>query len=348
MKTRPRALAALCALAMFLLALSGKGRAEDALQAFGADPHQVTMSGFSSGAFFTAQFHVAYSSTLAGAGIIAGGPFACAEGHPEWAKFRCMLTVEGAPDPRHLLDVAHQAEAAGQIDDVSNLAHARVYIFASGKDPVVTFPVVQSIAAFYRLAGTPEANITVGTNGLNGHAFMTQGYGNPCGITALPFIGKCGVDQAGQVLEALYGPLSAPAPSAVADDAAATGRLIAFNQAEFLASPRDHSLDDRGYLYVPKACDAAESKCRLHVAMHGCLQGRESIGDQYYTRTGYNRWADANGILILYPQAVKTLRNLGGCWDWFGYDGPDYYTKKGTQMAAVKAMIDRILAPAVR
>lgn len=318
-------------------------RAEDALPAFGADPHQVTMSGFSSGAFFTAQFHVAYSGTLAGAGILAGGPFACAEGHPEWAKFRCMQTVEGTPDPKHLLDIARQAQGAGQIDDLANLAHARVYIFASGKDPVVTFPVVQSIAAFYRLAGTPDANIIVATNGENGHAFMTQGYGNPCGITASPFIGKCGVDQAGQVLEALYGPLHVPAA-----DAVATGRLIAFNQAEFLAAPRDHSLDNRGYLYVPKVCETVGSQCRLHVAMHGCLQGRESIGDQYYTRTGYNRWADANGILILYPQAIQTLQNFGGCWDWFGYDGPDYYTKKGHQMAAIKAMIDRVLAPANR
>ena len=37
------------------------------------DPGNVTVSGISSGAFFAHQFHVAYSSLVTGAGIVAGG-----------------------------------------------------------------------------------------------------------------------------------------------------------------------------------------------------------------------------------------------------------------------------------
>ena len=40
-----------------------------------ANPYTVTLSGFSSGAFMTNQIHIAYSGTIKGAGMIAGGPF---------------------------------------------------------------------------------------------------------------------------------------------------------------------------------------------------------------------------------------------------------------------------------
>src|SRR4051794_41269407 len=43
------------------------------------DPGGVTVSGISSGAFFAHQFHVAYSGLVKGAGMVAGGLYACAE-----------------------------------------------------------------------------------------------------------------------------------------------------------------------------------------------------------------------------------------------------------------------------
>ena len=42
------------------------------------DPADITVSGISSGAFFAHQFHIAFSSLVNGAGIVAGGPFGCA------------------------------------------------------------------------------------------------------------------------------------------------------------------------------------------------------------------------------------------------------------------------------
>ena len=49
------------------------------LGAFNADLSQSSVSGLSSGAFMTVQLHLAHSATFVGAGIIAGGPFRCAE-----------------------------------------------------------------------------------------------------------------------------------------------------------------------------------------------------------------------------------------------------------------------------
>jgi poly(3-hydroxybutyrate) depolymerase len=101
---------------------------------------------------------------------------------------------------------------------------------------------------------------------------------------------------------------------------------------------------DTGYLYVPQNCTAAGTRCKVHVALHGCMQSAESVGDKFYTETGYNNWADNNNILVLYPQVNKSSipSNPKGCWDWWGYSGRNYAFKSGPQMKAIKAMINRL------
>lgn len=70
---------------------------------------------------------------------------------------------------------------------------------------------------------------------------------------------------------------------------------------------------------------------------------------------GLNEWAEANNIIVLYPQAVKTTLNPQGCFDWYllvfilnnwgrwGYTGVDYATYFGAQMATVKNMMDYLV-----
>jgi poly(3-hydroxybutyrate) depolymerase len=102
------------------------------------------------------------------------------------------------------------------------------------------------------------------------------------------------------------------------------------------------SLHHTGFAYVPASCAAREA-CRVHIVFHGCKQTPEDIRDQYVTRTGYNRWADSNNIVVLYPQTRHELpANANGCWDWFGYTGAAYATKAGPQMAVVRAMLGRL------
>lgn len=61
---------------------------------------------------------------------------------------------------------------------------------------------------------------------------------------------------------------------------------------------------------------------------------------------GYSRWADSNQIIVLYPQTIDSdlppVYNPRGCWDWWGYDDPDYAKQSGRQMRAVKLMLDRL------
>ena len=129
------------------------------------------------------------------------------------------------------------------------------------------------------------------------------------------------------------------------------GELLAFDQREFTrpASPASYSLAETGYVYLPAPC-AAREPCRVHVALHGCKQNYDAIGDRYIRHAGYNEWADTNHLIILYPQTIAgdPLTNFGtpfnpyGCWDWWGYTDFNYAVKAGPQITAIKAMLDRL------
>lgn len=76
-------------------------------------------------------------------------------------------------------------------------------------------------------------------------------------------------------------------------------------------------MEDYGWLYVPTAC--MTQMCKLHVALHGCLMAARNIGDIYVRNAGYNTVADANKIIILYPQADKSLLNPNACCNFHCY-----------------------------
>ena len=53
---------------------------------------------------------------------------------------------------------------------------------------------------------------------------------------------------------------------------------------------------------------AAAVPCCLHIALHGCgmYAGFPAMNSSFIQHAGYNQWADANDLVILYPQG-------GGC-----------------------------------
>ena len=67
-----------------------------------------------------------------------------------------------------------------------------------------------------------------------------------------------------------------------------------------------------------------------------------TFGMTYVRNAGYNRWADTNRIIVLYPQATTSSGNPNGCWDWWGYDDENYATRTGSQLCAIKNMVDRL------
>ena len=325
-----------------------------ALPGYQVDLSQTTVSGLSSGGFMAAQFAVAYSATVAGAGIIAGGPYFCS-GQPGRFPFipyltnaltTCMNPGEtqvAPPVASELLRAANDFARASLIDDTANLKRQRVYLFSGTKDRTVTRPVVEQVGKFYALAGTPAAQIRFVDNVGAGHAILTDSSGDkPCAATESPFINDCDYAQARDILQHLY-------PDLLPSSTSLTGKVIAFNQRRFIQGAYS-SMSNTGYAYIPKACDS--ESCRVHVVFHGCLQTTQAIGERFYTSTGYNQVADANKIIVLYPQAEPSPihpYNPKGCWDFWGYTSvnpidPDFYRKSGTQMEAVKGMLDRLAA----
>lgn len=331
-----------------LLVLPLTARAElpvedlQALPAYNVDMRQTSVSGISSGGYMAQQFHIAYSDLLIGAGVIAGGPYYCAENTVTLGLTRCMkATAADAPDPDRLAWLTREFAAQGHIADPAGLADDRVWLFSSPNDETVYQLVMDQLDQYYRRF-VPDANITYVTDVPAAHSMVTDDFGYACdhvgesGNAEDHFINDCDYDAAGQLLLHLYQHLRTPR-------AAPTGRLIRFPQDEFLAAPRSHSMDDYGYAYVPQVCEQG-ARCRVHVAFHGCLQYAERIGEAFVQHAGYNEWADANRMIVLYPQAVQGLSqsNGNGCWDWWGYDDANYMWRDGRQMRAIKGMLDRL------
>ncbi|NYE60708.1 poly(3-hydroxybutyrate) depolymerase [Duganella sp. 1224] len=319
-----------------LMAAGMAGAAPVPLPAYNVDPAQTSVSGLSSGGFMAAQLHVAYSATFkAGAGIVAGGPFYCAQGALLTATGPCMAASSASkPATSTLISTTDNWANQGAIDATSNLAGARVYLYSGSIDSTVKQLVMNEANSYYQHY-INSANIFYKNNLASEHAMVTDDYGNGCSVKASPYINNCNFDLAGEILKWIYGPLNARNTGTLG------GSFVEFNQAEFIANPSSHGMASSGWAYVPASCGAGQ-QCRIHVVLHGCQQDPTKIQDKYYRNTGYNRWADTNNIILLYPQtAPSSSGNPNGCWDWWGYDDANYAKKSGRQMAAIKGMVDR-------
>jgi poly(3-hydroxybutyrate) depolymerase len=303
------------------------------LPALKTDPNEVSVSGLSSGAYMAVQLHVAFSATFKrGAGVVAGGPFYCAEGSVVNATGRCMTHSSSIP-VASLVSTTNSWAASALIDPVANLGASKVYLFSGTSDNTVVQAVMNDLKTYYG-SFVPAAN-TVYKNTLgSGHAMITDDFGAACSTTASPYIDNCGFDLAGEMLKHLHGTLNPR------NNGTLGGTFTEFDQTAFVTG---HGMAATGWVYVPQGCAAGAAgatACRVHVALHGCKQNTATVGDTFVRNTGYNRWADANSMIVLYPQTSTAATN--GCWDWWGYDSANYAKKAGPQMAAIKAMVDKL------
>ena len=320
--------------------------AAERLPAYAADVSRTSVSGVSSGGYMAVQFHVAHSAIVVGAGVLAGGPYYCAQGSLWTALCRCMRrqSPTSVTDLATLKTAADALEKAGKIDSTMNLANSRLWVLSGSKDEFVKPPVAVALRDFYAAYLDPARIRHVDTIPA-AHAMVTRDFGGTCGAMESPYINNCGFDAAGELLTHIYGQLRAPVTKE-------QGSLLAFDQSEFLkGNAYRHSMANEGYVYVPRRC--TRNACPVHVVFHGCRQNVETIGEVFVRHTGYNRWADSNDLIVLYPQTIARFgwspsRHAGfvfnpmGCWDWWGYDSPEYHTRAGPQIEAVRAMLERL------
>ena len=288
---------------------------------------RVTVSGISSGAYAAVQSHIALSNTISGVAAIAGGPYHCAEGNIMQALGGCISGADLDVSP--LIEATRTAANAGAIDPLDALTHHRVWLFHGQADPIVNSAVTVALADFYT-AFVPENAVVLVDNIAATHGWPTRDRGVACDQMGGDYINACDYDAAGEFLRHLYGPLNAPLP--VREDG-----FQSLDQASIV--PEGGSFADSGFAYVPEACSDNPGECRLHLAFHGCRQGSEFVDDRFARMSGLNEWAESNRIVVLYPQANKSLVNPQGCWDWWGYTGADYDQRSGKQIAGVAALI---------
>ena len=318
------------AAAVAVCAVAGPAWAAVELPALQLDKTQTTVSGLSSGGYMAVQLHVAFSSVFAkGAGVVAGGPFYCAEGSVVNATGRCMASPAGIPTST-LVSTTNTWASQGHVDPVSHLQNSKVYLFSGSVDSVVKTGVMDALKTYYN-SFVPAANVVYKKDIAAEHALVTDDYGSACSVKGSPYINDCNFDLAGAMLQHLYGPLNARSSTALPESS-----FVEFKQSSFVSG---HGMASNGWAYIPQACQSGAT-CRLHVALHGCKQNVSDVQRQYVRNTGFNRWAETNHIVVLYPQTSTAATN--SCWDWWGYDSANYAKKSGPQMAAIKAMVDRV------
>ncbi|KAK3106431.1 hypothetical protein FSP39_019772 [Pinctada imbricata] len=303
------------------------------------------------------QLHVIFSKHFMGAGIIAGVPFACSDGNLAGAT-KCMLTpaLETVFTYERLVS---SGALFGNVDSASSMANDKIYIFAGTQDSVVNPGNGKNIAKFYSHFIHNNGNIKEVFNVRAEHSMPTENYGGSCDkLNSGSYLNNCGYNAAFELLNHIYGGNLQVnhiyggnlqvnhiyggnlqvnhiyggnlqvnhiygGNLQVNHIYGGNLQLLKFDQSEFfhLSPARKYGMDTTGYIYVPSGCMDKTRKCKLHVALHGCEMGRTIIGEKYVRYAGYNEVGEANNIIILYPQAIKTLSNPNGCWDWWGYTG---------------------------
>lgn len=289
---------------------------------------KIGVSGLSSGGYMANQFHLAHSDWVDKVGIIAAGPFYCAQNSIKTALEQCV----NKSTKNTSINLPMQANLyadAGKIASLKNLKNSKVWMLWGTKDEKIHADVNQALYLQY-LQWMDQDSIKFVNDQPFAHHFPTLNQGSKCDVSSSPFLGDCGYDAAGEMLNFLYPTLNKPIEKP-------QGKLIQIDQHK-LGGKAANTLSDKGYVYIPQSCQEGET-CQVHINFHGCQQNEQSVGPQYVQNNGINNWADSNHMVVLYPQTKNSMflpLNPQGCWDWWGYTGEAYATKDGEQIQAVK------------
>jgi len=83
------------------------------------------------------------------------------------------------------------------------------------------------------------------------------------------------------------------------------------------------------FQYVP---EGLEKNAPLVIVLHGCAQSADTIA----VESGWNKLADENKFMVVYPQQ-KLINNFKKCFNWFN---PSDIKRDSGETASIKQMID--------
>jgi len=314
-------------LTLSLLLAMGFAQA-DQLPALKLDLTNTTVSGLSSGGYMASQFHLAHADWVRGAAIVAAGPVYCAQNNLMTALDHCIQKVDSPIPLPAIQQQLQQWQQEGKLASAAELAKSRVWLLRGSKDEKIHPKVAQSLYQQYR-EWISENQLRYVSDQPFAHHMPTLTQGSACDQSTSPYLGKCNYDAAGEALKFMLPELK---PAA----AEAQGKIYPLDQQK-IAGELASTMGSEAYVYVPTSCAAGEP-CQLHISFHGCNQSAEAVGMAYVEQAGFNRYADSNHLVVLYPQARASKlmpMNPQGCWDWWGYTNADYANRQGPQIQTV-------------
>lgn len=314
------------------------------LPALAASPEETSVLGVSSGGYMATQLAVAWPERFTGLGVLAAGPWSCAQGSLGLALGQCMSTRRGMPDMQALTQRLAGYRERDLVGEAEALEALRVYVWHGGADEVVEPRLGEALAEQFRGWLKAPSQLQLRQDAEVGHGWpvdttVAHADGDEladCHDAGPPHLLACGLDIAGDALNWLHDDQTAPTGGAP------PGELQRFDQGDYDAK----GLADTGYLFVPEGCEAGG--CRVSMALHGCSMAAEQIGEAFVRHSGLNAWAAENRRIVVYPQAETRLGNPQACWDWWGYAestwqiDPMHDSRQGTQTRALMAMLERL------
>lgn len=336
---------ALAALASLALAACGSPSANSNAQSnlqkeleTSAQP-TLSVSGLSSGAYMAMQFHLAFSEKVVGSGLVAGGPYFCAQGSIGTALQNCVANPDGTIDLTALAATIEDYQQSGKLADSKFNQNDKVWLLHGTLDTRISAAVSDQLATQTKTLFASE-NVKYVNDQAFAHVMPTPNSGGSCVESAAPFIGDCNYDAAGELLNHI---IQLKMPKSDKSNEVLSEQLITFKQGDY-AGEHAETLGENAYLFVPQNCKD-NLTCDIHISFHGCNQNAEAVKDEHAKNGGFNAWADTNNLIVLYPQTKKSAfmpLNPQACWDWWGYTGENYANKDGKQMKAVMALVDSI------
>lgn len=315
------------------------------LPSLDARSNDASVVGVSSGGYMASQMAIAWPQRFAGLGVIAAGPWACAQGALGLALGQCMLTSKGPVDLAAIDERYRSYLKRELVGTPEQLATLRAYVWHGGADRVVAPAIGQSLAEqLSSWLADPDQQLRVIVDAEAAHGWPVgnapashepESETADCAEGGGNHLLDCERRVAKEALDWIHG----PAPESASEHA---GRLVRFDQGDFEA----RGLADVGYLFIPEACEAGG--CPVTIALHGCEMSANEGDESFVRHSGLNQRAAAEGRLVLYPQAKASMANPQGCWDWWGFTesswqiDPLHDSRQGRQLGALMQMLDRL------
>ncbi len=226
----------------------------------------------------------------------------------------------------------------GKIDDPKNLRRTPVVLFNGRGDEMVYKKVM--VETHKQLSEYIDADkLSTNFNTAAGHVWSIDSGRCRCG--QCPYgglenlecchVNNCGYDLSGAFMRATYG-------SRVKPRVAASSQLYWINQWDYWrgGAPQNSTVMEWMMAYVPRRCQASPGQCKLHINYHGCVSPGWRPRIMWAQEINLNEYAEANDMIVLYPQAQGSDNSGEGCWNWEAYvDDADFDTRDGKQLGMV-------------